>query len=101
VYFKNKIGSAPKVVQEYIGAAVKSSTRTTTTINLNSRVAKGNQLCLMIINEIFNGDLNFLAHRDELTHITGNVDNVQPEPKHELDLEFDDVNAYGDLIKIK
>jgi hypothetical protein len=87
-----------------------------------------NILGLEIINELFGGDLNFLAKRpttgsDVATTTTSSTSSSSSssstngtssssssstssttttsssEPKHELDLDFDDVDAYGNIVK--
>ena len=61
-----------------------------------------------IINELFGGDINFLAN---IVHGSEKADDPEAgsllpngpvktrEPKHDLDLDFDDVNAYGDIVQ--
>jgi hypothetical protein len=74
----------------------------------NATVISCNQLALMIIKGLFKGDLNFLADQVHATKVADNSEagELVPnrpvktnEPKHELDLSFDDINAYGERVR--
>ena len=50
------------------------------------KLVSSNKLCRDIVNGIFENNMNALAA-------------ARSTPKHELDLDFDDVNAYGETLK--
>lgn len=121
IRFKTAIGNAPECVVKMVKDAIDEAKRNQeerATENSKIRgdydasatVISCNQLAAMIVKVLFNGDLNFLANN---VHASGQGDDSEAggllpnnrvslskqEPKHELDLPFDDINAYGEIVQ--
>lgn len=106
IYFKTPIADAPEEVKEVIKSAKARSTQGI--YKETARFVSSNILGIEIINELFGGDINFLAnvvHGSEKADEPGAHDLLPKgpvktrEPEHDLDLDFDDIDAYGDIVQ--
>lgn len=106
IYFNTPISQAPEEVKEVIKSAKARSTQGI--YKETTRSISSNILGIEIINELFKGDIDFLrnANTDLVRTDISAENNIDPiklgsktpiTPKHDLDLEFDDIDAYGDV----
>jgi hypothetical protein len=106
IYFKTPIAEAPEEVKEVIKSAKARSTQGI--YKETARFVSSNILGIEIINELFGGNINFLADQVHATNVADDPEagGLLPngpvktrEPEHDLDLDFDDIDAYGDIVQ--
>lgn len=103
IRFDEEIGNAPQAVLDLITEAQNIAVRNGHEVKpleavKGSKALDSYYFCIMVI-RLFDDNINFYKY-DLVYSFSGEVPALRtPEPKHELDLPFDDINAYGEIVQ--